>query len=192
LRRELLLLVLVTVLSAFCGCNGHQSEIPPPGGTVRSEAVLITALDTLCVYSRPDPGMPEWGILAPGDSIAPSARTSDGWLGFDPGVAQAGNSGSFRYRWIAPGGPYSVRGDPESLEVVWGPAAGSAYVMTFDPVPVHSEPDSLSAVLDSLPGNSAAVITDRVPGWFLVNPSEGPSPGTVPGWVREECVSVSG
>lgn len=184
--------MLVTALPALCGCNGHQSEITARDETVRSETVLITALDSLSVFSRPDPGMPEWGVLSPGDSIAPSARTSDGWIGFEPGVAQAGNSGSFRYRWVAPGGPYAVRGDPGSLEVVWGPAAGFSYAMTFDPVPVHAGPDSLSPVLDSLPGNSAAVITDRVPGWYLVDPSEGPSPGTAPGWVREERVSVSG
>ena len=31
--------------------------------------------------------------------VITEGRTADGWLGFDPGVAQAANVGIFRLRW---------------------------------------------------------------------------------------------
>lgn len=163
-----------------------QSEDIEPG------IVTLTAEESLTVYARPDGGAGEWGTLAPGDSVIIYARTAEGWLGFEPGVAQAGNSGSFRYRWIAPGGAYDLQGDPAGLDVVWGPSPDVAYAMTFGAVAIYLEPDSAAAVVDSLPGNSAAAILSSVQGWYLVDPSGGPSPGTASGWVNSGEISISG
>jgi len=162
------------------------------GGPASSQPVVLVAVDSLTIRARPDANDPRWAALAPGDSVEVTAVTRDGWLGFDPGVAQAGNSGSFRYRWIEPGGAYHVRGVLPALEVVWGPASGVAYAMTFNPVPIHPEPDSLSKVVDTLPGNSAAAIDSMVPGWYRVDPAQGPSSGTAPGWANADDVSISG
>jgi hypothetical protein len=188
LNRPILQSAILALLA--CGVPAPDNDSTP--GASPDVEILLTARDTVAVRPRPDSASGVWGQLLPGDSVPLSGVTRDGWLGFDPGVAQAGNSGSFRYRWIAPGGPFLLTGDPGGLDSLWGPAAAVVYAMTFDPVPVFVEPDSLATAADSLPGGSAARIVSRLHGWYLVDPSFGPSPETVSGWVREEDVSVSG
>jgi hypothetical protein len=180
----------VFLASASCGDaigNADSRALAVPPGEVN-----LTATDTVLVRPRPDSASGVWGLLLPGESFPLSGATRDGWLGFEPGVAQAGNSGSFRYRWIAPGEPFLLDGDRDDLDTLWGSSAGIIYAMTFCPVPVFVEPDSLAIVADSLPGSSAARIVSRRNGWYLVEPADGPSPGVRSGWVREEDVSVSG
>jgi hypothetical protein len=182
--------LLVLLASASCGnviWNADSRALVVPAWEV-----LLTATDTVVVCPRPDSASGLWGLLLPGDSILLAGMTMDGWLGFEPGVAQAGNSGSFRYRWIAPGEPFLLTGDRDDLDILWGSSAGIVYAMTFCPVPVFVEPDSLATVADSLPAGSAAGIVSRTQGWYLVDPSCGPSPETASGWVREEDVSVNG
>ncbi|NLP04605.1 hypothetical protein GX411_01450 [Candidatus Fermentibacteria bacterium] len=167
-----------------------------PGSAIDTPScstLLIIAMSPIDVYERPDSTCAPWSILLPGQILEILVTTADGWLGFDPGVAQAGNSGSFRYRWIKRDASFTIAsGDPDMLEVVWGPSAGFTYVMTFEPVPVFLEPDSLSEIVDSLPCCSAAAITCRIPGWYGIDPVKGPHPGTIPGWVSETAVSING
>lgn len=57
----------------------------------------------LTAYRLPDASSDVFGTLPAGtDQYRISARTADGWIGFDPGVAQAGNVGLARNRWILP------------------------------------------------------------------------------------------
>ncbi len=63
----------------------------------------------------------------------------DGWLGFDPGVAQAANIGVFRLRWMPPGAPVSLDGDCVSVPIEpWVPLPGVCYQMSMGPVEVHT------------------------------------------------------
>ena len=41
-----------------------------------------------------------FGTISVGDTHEALARTADGWVGFDPGVAQAANVGLARHRWV--------------------------------------------------------------------------------------------
>jgi hypothetical protein len=75
---------------------------------------------------------------------------------------------------------------------VWGPSPDVAYAMTFEPVAIYLEPDSLSTVIDHLPEASAAAIELAIAGWYEVDPSDGPSPTTMPGWIRNDAVSING
>lgn len=173
-------------------CATGSLVAPSMGAAPLSESiVMVVAEDSVAVSARPDAADAVWGALVPGDSVVIEATTRDGWLGFDPGVAQAGNSGSFRYRWIGPGRSYSVIGDPSTLEVVWGPRAGIPYAMTFEAVDVHSEPDPLSSVLGQLPGGSAAAIVSQEGDWLEIDPSEGPAPDSPAGWISLTEVSIS-
>jgi len=54
----------------------------------------------LTAYRLPDNASDEFGVIAAGEQLEALARTSDGWVGFDPGVAQAGNIGLARHRWV--------------------------------------------------------------------------------------------
>ncbi|MCD4700342.1 MAG: hypothetical protein K8S24_00650 [Candidatus Aegiribacteria sp.] len=130
--------------------------------------------------------------LAPGDQVVLSGRTIDGWLGFDPGVAQAANIGSFRLRWIADDARYVIDGELSSVPVVWGPRAGITYAMIYRTSPLYAEPDSLSAIIDSVPSYSAAGIISRTEDWFRLDLSIGSLGRDAEGWIEAMDVSVSG
>ncbi len=50
---------------------------------------MVTGTMDLTIYRLPDPASDVFGILSAGDSHEVLARTADGWVGFDPGIAQA-------------------------------------------------------------------------------------------------------
>jgi hypothetical protein len=181
------MLVFLSLLLGCGGCGGCAAVDCGCGPT----SVTITALEPIEIFARPDSADGVWSILPPGTSVEVLAIDAEGWLGFDPGVAQAGNTGSFRYRWIAPDGPYSITGDLLFLEPVWAPSSGVTYAMAYEPVMLYLEPDSLSEIVDSLPASSAAAIIEVLPGWFRLDPVNGPDPGTAPGWAQAGFLGIS-
>jgi hypothetical protein len=54
----------------------------------------------LTAFRMPDVSSTVFGTIGPGETVEALARTSDGWLGFDPGIAQAGNVGLAHHRWF--------------------------------------------------------------------------------------------
>lgn len=60
----------------------------------------FTANADLTVYRLPDGTSSLFGTISAGETHEALARTADGWIGFDPGVAQAGNVGLARHRWV--------------------------------------------------------------------------------------------
>lgn len=60
----------------------------------------FTGTTDLTAYRLPDPLSPVFGTIPAGETHEVLARTADGWIGFDPGIAQAGNVGLARHRWI--------------------------------------------------------------------------------------------
>ncbi len=161
------------------------------GGILQS-GLELRCLDSISVYTRPCSLSTGFGILLPDDSLTVLVRTSEGWLGFDPGVAQAANIGSLRYRWIDPDGPFFLNGDPDSLPVVWGPSAGVVYAMIPESLQVLAAPDSTAEVIDTLSAGSVAAILQRSSRWVLVDPEQGCPGSGHRGWISLEGVSVSG
>ena len=52
------------------------------------------------VYRVPDASAPVWGVESGGITRPILARTADGWVGYDPGYAQAGNIGLAHHRYF--------------------------------------------------------------------------------------------
>jgi hypothetical protein len=75
--------------------------IPPLAGSGSGEC-LVTNKETLTAYRESSPIAEVFGTADAGMTVMALARTKDGWLGFDPGVAQAGNVGRARLRWYLP------------------------------------------------------------------------------------------
>ena len=98
---------VITVRQLGSGLSNFtlQVTIPPlsgsSGGTGNTQCWVTTAsaLDALLESS---PTADKFGTASAGEQTLALARTKDGWLGFDPGVAQAGNQGRARLRWYAP------------------------------------------------------------------------------------------
>ncbi|HLC05500.1 MAG TPA: hypothetical protein VJK02_20880 [Anaerolineales bacterium] len=61
---------------------------------------MFTANTAVTAYRLPDDSSDVFGTISAGETHEALARTADGWVGFDPGVAQAANVGLARHRWI--------------------------------------------------------------------------------------------
>lgn len=76
--------LLAGLLLASCG-----------GGTC-----TFTTNAEMTAYRLPDASSDVFGTMGAGETYEALARTADGWLGFDPGIAQAGNPGLAHHRWV--------------------------------------------------------------------------------------------
>jgi len=65
-----------------------------------TDPCVFTSSVDLTVYRLPILGSTVFGTLPAGETREILAQTADGWLGFDPGIAQASNVGLARHRWI--------------------------------------------------------------------------------------------
>ncbi len=180
-------LLIFTLLSVCPGAGSLLYSQLPDG----NECILV-CIDSVDVFTRPDSSAMFMIKLAPDDQVVLSGRTVDGWLGFDPGVAQAANIGSFRLRWVSGDARYLTDSEINNVPVIWGPRAGITYAMIYESSPLYSEPDSLSAIVDSVPSSSAAAIIFRTEDWYLLDLSIGPLGQNVEGWIRSMDVSASG
>ena len=83
----ILILLGLAISAAAAGCT--------PQGPCE-----FTGTTDLTVYRLPVAGSDIFGTLPAGETHEVLARTADGWIGFDPGVAQAGNIGLAHHRWF--------------------------------------------------------------------------------------------
>ncbi len=72
-------------------------------------SMIMTACDNTCqftanyqieVYRVPDSSADVWGVESAGYPRPILARTADGWIGYDPGIAQAPNVGLAHHRYF--------------------------------------------------------------------------------------------
>ena len=68
--------------------------------TIPSGPCTYTANVPVTAYRLPDDTSDVFGTVSSGDTYEILAWTAEGWVGFDPGVAQAGNIGLAHHRWI--------------------------------------------------------------------------------------------
>ena len=184
--------LILTAISLYTGAGSlFSSSLMCSQLSDGCECTLI-CLDSIDVFTRPDSSAMFMIRLAPRNQVIISGRTADGWLGFDPGVAQAANIGSFRLRWIAGDARYVIDGELSSVPVVWGPRVGITYAMIYETSLLYSEPDNTSAIVDSMPSSSAAGIVSKTEDWYLLDLSIGPLGLDIKGWIRAADVSVNG
>ena len=167
------------------------SGVPPVVST--AGACQITALNEVTIYNRPSTAADVFSTQPAGFNIKFSARTSTGWLGFDPGIAQAANIGSFRLRWIAPG-TQTISGGCSRLPVVWGPPPGICFDMPMEDVNVHAAADSSSPVVVRLHVGEFAAITGQTAdgNWVKVDLGPGNTGSSATGWVDSSTTNVNG
>lgn len=155
--------------------------------SVTASPAVFNSLDTLDIFSRPDSRSEIWSLLLPGEAVTLEVITATGWLGFEPGVAQAANTSSFRYRWLPPDSSIAT----DSLPVVWAPKLDVSYVMTPVDTPVYPDQDTTSTPLATIPSNSAAAIIGITATWFKVDLLDSPLEEDIQGWILSEAVSIN-
>jgi hypothetical protein len=121
------------------------------------------------IYNRPSAASDVFGTFGPGDTFHASARTADGFYGFEPGSAQAGNVGIFRLRWVLKTVDVTASPGCASLPIVVAPIAGICYAMMMGDTPIYSSADAASALLTTMHMNDYAMITGHEPGWFTLD-----------------------
>lgn len=186
--------------TAYAG-EEEDFDASEPGETSESGEIpeapalpcVLTSAEARTVYTRPDTSAAVFGTLGAGTELPAAARTSDGWWGFDPGVAQAGNVGVFRYRWIEGGEDMSMEGGCSVLPVVEGPEPGVCFTMPMGDVPVYSEPDTASSQLMTMTGGDYAAVTGRsTDGWVRLDLAIGNSGTTGTGWMEGSYLNMNG
>lgn len=155
--------------------------------SVTASPVAFKSLDTLDIFSRPNPGSEIWSQLLPGETVTLEVITEFGWLGFEPGVAQAANTCSFRYRWLPPDSSVAT----DSLPIVWAPKLDVSYAMSQVDTPVYPDQNTASTPLITIPSNSAAAIIGITATWFKVDLSDSPQEEDIQGWILCEAVSIN-
>jgi hypothetical protein len=171
-----------------------HARLPAPGPfPVPGGACTYTATEDITIYSRPSTAANVFSEQPAGFSYPIVAQTADGWLGLEPGVAQAANIGEFRLRWIEPG-TGTLSGDCSGVPVVWGPPPGICFLQWFETINVYALPDTTSAVAAVLHfGEFAAILGHTADGnWLKVDLGPGNTGWTTVGWVPSEFTNVNG
>ena len=123
--------------------------------------------------------------LAAGDGGMAMGQSPDGaWIAFDPDIAQAGNLGVARARWVQASADLSLQGDCATLPPLSPlPASGNFCMLTFgQDTPVHQQPDATSPVVTTLTPNDTAMIAGQLAsGWYawLIRGASAGATGTI-------------
>ena len=157
--RKLIFLLISALLLASCA--------PSPTST---GTCVVTAVNSVTAYFRASASTDEqFGTLGASQTVQATVRTADGFFGFDPGVAQAGNSGLFRMRWVLKTHEVTTSPGCTSLPTVTSPIAGICYAMIMTDTSIYSSPDATSSVLVTLHLNDYAMVTASAPGWYTLD-----------------------
>ncbi len=133
----------------------------------------------------------EFGQLAAGDAVTIEARSKEGWLGFDPGVAQAANVGPFRLRWLDPT-RVVTRGGCATVPEVWTPPPDVCFEMTMEEVVVRDAPRGDGHVLATLHRGDFAALVGRHGEWAKVDLASGNTALVGQGFIAADALNVSG
>ena len=170
-----------------------SEEATEGSATLAPEPCSIIALGDVTVYSRPSSNAAVFGSMASGFHVIPEGRTADGWLGFDPGVAQAANVGIFRLRWIEESSGIELEGACENLPELEGIPAWVCFTMPMDGVHVYTEADVSSEVVATMRwGNYVAVTGKTKEDWARVDLSVGNVGLDLVGWVAGFTLNLNG
>ncbi len=160
--------------------------------TAVEEGCEIAADGDVTVYNRPSADALVFGTMEAGSSVPAEGRTREGWLGFEPGVAQAANVGVFRLRWVKRDEGVRLVGACEDLPTLDGPPAGICFTMPMTETRVHADADENSAVIASMDWGEYASVVARAEGWARVDLSVGNTGREESGWVREDTLNLNG
>ena len=170
-----------------------SEEAAQGSATLAPEPCSIVAQCDVTVYSRPSSNAAVFGSMASGFHVIPEGRTADGWLGFDPGVAQAANVGIFRLRWIEESSDIELEGACEDLPELVGPPADVCFTMPVDGVIVYTEADVSSEVIAMMRWGDYAAVTGKTKGdWARVDLGAGNLGADMMGWVQEVTLNLNG
>lgn len=160
------------------------ATVPTPEATC-----MVMANDTVQLYDRPSLQASVFGTFEVGESRALGGRTITGWLGFEPGVAQAPNVGPFRLRWFPPGAPVTLSGACNQLKLYPELPPQTCFTMAQADVPIYQAPNQSSPVVAHMGfGDYVEAVGQNMSGaniWVKVLSTNGTLPAGTTGWVTD-------
>jgi hypothetical protein len=163
-----------------------------PVFTPGAGACEVVATGPATLYTRPSLASDVFSTFTAGDRHPAMAYTADGFIGFDPAYAQAGNVGVFRYRWVLLGPNVHLEGNCGSLPLVVGPPPGVCFVMAYEHLSVYANPLASSAVLATMEVGDYAQLIERAAGWMKVDLSVGNLGLPIQGWIQDGSAGLNG
>jgi len=155
--------------STTATATGAPSESASAPSSPSTATCNLTAVEALPVYNRASVAGGLFGTLEAGASVEATVRTADGFYGFDPGVAQAGNAGLFRLRWVLKTTGLTTTTGCAALPVVTPPISGVCYAMIMGDVPVRSGPDVAADTIITMRLGDYAMVTAVNAGWYALD-----------------------
>jgi len=169
------------------------TSAPPPSETSPASPCTMSAISDVPAYFRPSTESGVFGTLSAGMSVEVLARTADGWIGFEPGVAQAANTGIFRLRWVQETGNVSLDGACAGMPVVEGPPAGICFTMPVGDTPVYEQANISSSLLATLTPQQYAAVTGRtLDNWYRIDLAIGNTSSNRAGWIEGSAINLNG
>lgn len=179
--------------------NINQSNSPtnqPSNTNVSAGPCVINVAQAATLYSRADAQSPVFGKADAGEMPQAGGKTADGWIGFDPGVAQAPNVGPFRLRWFAPDAPVSLSGDCSGLQVYPKLPPLACFTMAQTDTPIYKDADNKSDVVSMMHyGDYIEVVGQKGTDanmWIQVKSSAGSVAAGTTGWISGQDVDFNG
>jgi hypothetical protein len=166
---------------------------PPQIDTPPASPCTLSAISDVPAYFRPSIESGVFGTFSAGMSVEAIARTADGWIGFEPGVAQAANTGIFRLRWVQDSANVSLSGACAELPVVEGPPTGICFTMPMGDTPVYEEADLASSLVTTLTVEEYAAVTGRtLDNWYRLDLAIGNTSSNRVGWMEGAAINLNG
>ena len=195
--------ILISLLAASAACTINFNFATPTGApTVTASGFpwpnepgtcTLTTTGSVTLYNRPSTESQIFSEVGSGFSAEVDGRTVDGWVGFDPAIAQAANIGVFRLRW-AFFDDVSLSGNCIAVpELAWVPEPDLCYTMPMSSVKVYSSPDTSSSVLATLEVEDFAAVTGYASdGWAQVDLGAGNTGLSGTGWMEQSDLNLNG
>jgi hypothetical protein len=155
-----IVLTLIVLLISACAPQ------PPPTAVGTCE-IAPAGTGGVIIHMLPSAASNDFGFLS--ETTKATAKTADGFYGFDPGVAQAGNSGLFRLRWVLKTHNVTTSPGCANIPIVVGPIAGLCYAMIGMDAAVYSSADGTSSVLVTLHRDDFVMVTGSEADWYTVD-----------------------
>lgn len=176
------------------------TAVPTPSSTPTATSspapCTLTANSDVPLYNRPDTNSSQFGIFSSGQQAVITGQAPGGWLGFDPGVAQAANVGIFRLRWLAPGSDTAQSGSCDALTPYPAISPTACYEMAMADTPIYAQPDDTAVVITTLPGGGYTAVTGKsAQNWVQVDLSDGSladNHSGQTGWITPNAANFNG
>jgi len=182
----------VILLCGGCAPAGQSQGYAGGQGAGPAEPCELVAEGEVIVYTRPDSSAAVFGVMETGFRAIVEGKTSDGWWGFEPGVAQAANVGVFRLRWVEETSAVRLEGPCGGVPDLIGLPAAVCFTMPMDEVQVHAEPDLSSEVVATLLFGDYAAVLGMSDDWAEVDLSLGSTGMDITGWVPASTLNMNG